>query len=153
MEGRRLDTDRSLTSGKGDKKGNFASKHRRPGWVASMDDLWRALTSKDIQLWDAREPAEWTGSEKKGNAKRAGRVPWASFQSWKEFRVNVDDRPTGFKTAAEIQKVIENFNMNPDKDQIFYCQSGVRTTTAIFMLYLMGWDPDRLKNYDGSWLE
>ena len=89
-------------------------------------------------------------AEKYKGFERAGRVPWASFQSWKEYRVNVDDRPTGFKTAAEIQKVIENFNMNPDKDQIFYCQSGVRTTTAIFMLYLMGWDPDRLKNYDIS---
>lgn len=148
-----FDTDSSITSGKNEKKGNFTAKHRRPGWVASMDDIWRAQTSEDIQLWDTREPAEWTGSKKKGNAKRAGRVPWANFQSWKEYRANVEDKPTGFKTAAEIQKVIEQFKINPEKDQVFYCQSGVRTTTAIFTLYLMGWDPDRLRNYDGSWLE
>ena len=40
-----------------------------------------------------------------------------------------------------------------NKDQVFYCQSGVRTTTHIFSLYLMGWDLDRLHNYDGSWIE
>lgn len=147
------DTDMSLTRGKGDKQGNFTAKPRRPGWVAGTDDVWRAKTSKDIQLWDAREPAEWTGAEKKGHAKQAGHIPWATFQSWTVYRVNVDGKPTGFKTAAEVQKVIDNFSMNSDKDQVFYCHSGVRTTTAIFMLYLMGWDPDRLHNYDGSWLE
>ena len=88
-----------------------------------------------------------------GNARRAGRIPWANFQSWREYRVAIDDDLTGFKTAPEIQAVIDEYAMSPDKDQIFYCQSGVRTTTAIFTLYLMGWDPDRLHNYDGSWLE
>ena len=29
----------------------------------------------------------------------------------------------------------------------------MRTTTHIFALYLMGWDLDRLLNYDGSWIE
>jgi thiosulfate/3-mercaptopyruvate sulfurtransferase len=147
------DTDMSLTSNKPDKQGNFTAQPRRPGWVASMDDVWRAKTDESIQLWDTREPDEWTGSKKKGNAARAGRIPWSTFQSWKEYRVKIDDKPTGFKTAAEIQKVIDKFGMDPSKDQIFYCQSGVRTTTGIFALYLMGWDPDHLMNYDGSWLE
>lgn len=139
---------------KAEKKGNFVAKPRRNGWVASMDDVWRAKTSDQIQLWDTREPDEWDGSKKKGNAKRAGRIPWATFQSWKEYRTKPDgEHPTGFKTAAEVQKVIDKFKMDESKDQIFYCQSGVRTTTGIFALYLMGWDVDRLHNYDGSWLE
>ncbi len=135
------------------KDGTFTAKPRLGGWVASMDDIYRAKTCDSIKLWDTREPDEWTGAKKKGNAKRAGRIPWAVFQSWKEFRVKIDDKPTGFKTAAEMQQVLDKFGMKSDEHQIFYCQSGVRTTTAIFVLHLMGWDHDMMHNYDGSWLE
>jgi len=118
-----------------------------------MADVRRGQTSKDVQVWDNREPAEWSGAEKKGNARRAGRIPWAVFQSWKEYRLEVDGKPAGFKPAAGVQQVIDKFKMDPGKEHIFYCQSGVRSTTPVFVLYLMGWDVDRLHNYDGSWLE
>ena len=36
---------------------------------------------------------------------------------------------------------------------VFYCQSGVRTTQLTFGLCLAGWPLERLKNYDGSWVE
>ena len=147
------DTDMSLTRSRGGNKGSLLAEQPRPGWIASMEDVRRAQTSEDIQLWDTREPDEWSGAAKKGIARRAGRIPWATFQSWQEYRLTIDEKPAGFKTAAEIQAVIDKFAMNPGKDQIFYCHSGVRTTSAIFTLYLMGWDPDRLHNYDGSWLE
>ena len=148
-----LHADLSLTRGSADRRGDFVAKPRRSGWVAQMADVWRAQTSKDVQVWDNREPAEWSGAEKKGNARRAGRVPWAVFQSWKEYRLEADGKPAGFKPAAEIQQVIDTFKMDRGKEHIFYCQSGVRSTTPVFVLYLMGWDVDRLHNYDGSWLE
>ncbi len=133
--------------------GTFVAKLARPGAVAGMTDVWRAKEDPDVQVWDTREPDEWSGETKKGKAKRAGRIPWSTFQSWKEFRTKVSDQPTAFKPAAEIQKVVEKFKMDPNKEQIFYCQSGVRTTTAIFTLYMLGWDAEKLRNYDGSWLE
>jgi len=135
------------------KPGNFDATARRPGWVATMDEVRRAKTATDIQLWDTREPREWSGDVRLGASKRAGRIPWASFQSWKVFRDDVNGHPTAFRQAAEISEAIERFGMRSDADQVFYCQSGVRTTTAIFALYLMGWDPARLRNYDGSWLQ
>jgi len=149
----RLGTETSPTRAKGGKIGNFVARQRRSGWLANMDDVRRARTPKQVRVWDAREPAEWSGAEKKGTARRAGRIPWAAFQSWKEYRVEVDGKPTGFKSAPEIQQVIDRFKMDPRDQHIFYCQSGVRSTTAVFALYLMGWDPDRLYNYEGSWLE
>ena len=48
--------------------------------------------------------------------------------------------------------IFELEGLSPQR-HIFYCQSGVRTTTAIFALYLMGWDPAHLINYPGSWIE
>jgi 3-mercaptopyruvate sulfurtransferase SseA len=94
---------------------------------------------------------------------RAGHIP-GSINIWRpdyelkvgqpqEYRLEVDGKPAGFKPAAEIQQVIDKFKMDPGKERIFYCQSGVRSTTPVFVLYLMGWDVDRLHNYDGSWLE
>ena len=148
-----LHGDASLTRGSADRRGDFVAKPRRSGWVAQMADVRRAETSKEVQVWDNREPAEWSGAEKKGNARRAGRIPWAVFQSWKEYRLQVDGKPAGFKPAAEIQQVIDKFKMDRGKEHIFYCHSGVRSTTPVFVLYLMGWDVDRLHNYDGSWLE
>jgi thiosulfate/3-mercaptopyruvate sulfurtransferase len=50
----------------------------------------------------------------------------------------IDGKATAFKTAVEIQQVIDKFDMDRQQIHIFYCQSGVRSTTAIFTFYLMG---------------
>ena len=49
---------------------------------------------------------EITGEKLKGGAFRKGRIPWAKFLNWKEFKMPVaeGEAPTAFKTAAEIQK-------------------------------------------------
>ncbi len=137
------------------KPGNFVAKDPLPGWKCGIDMVWRAKVEPYIQLWDTREPDEWDGRKLKKGAYRKGRIPWAKFLSWKEFKKKVEDGapPTEFRTAAEIQKVIEKHGLDPNKHQVFYCQSAVRTTTEIFALYLMGWDPAKLHNYDGSWIE
>jgi thiosulfate/3-mercaptopyruvate sulfurtransferase len=146
-------TDAPGARAKGGKTGNFVARQRGSGWLADMDDVRRGEAGKRVRVWDAREPSEWSGAEKRGTAHRAGRVPWAAFQSWKEYRVEVDGQPTAFKSAQEIRQVIDRFNMDPRDQHIFYCQSGVRSATAVFALWLMGWDPDRIYNYEGSWLE
>lgn len=135
------------------KTGTFTARAAGAGLVATMGSVRRAHNAEHVRLWDTREPAEWSGEEKKGNAKRAGRIPWARFQSWKEYRTEINGKHTAFKSASEVQQVIDRYGMNPTDEHIFYCHSGVRSTTAVFALYLMGWDPARLFNYDGSWLE
>lgn len=145
-------TESSLRSTRPARVGDFVAR-QHGALLASMEDVRRARTAGDVRVWDAREPAEWSGAERKGTARRAGRIPWAAFQSWKEYRSEIDGKATAFKTAAEIQQVIDKFGMDRQQRQIFYCQSGVRSTTAVFALYLMGWSPERLFNYEGSWLE
>ncbi len=135
--------------------GNFTAKLAMPGWSVSVTTIWRCKTSKDYQLWDTRGNKEWTGAKLKKGAYAKGRIPWAKHLDWPEFKKPVEEggKPTEFKTAAEIAKVIAKYGMDKNKHQVFYCQSGVRTTTEIFALYLMGWDPGLLHNYDGSWIE
>jgi thiosulfate/3-mercaptopyruvate sulfurtransferase len=148
------DTEMGGGLDKGTKMGNFTAKPRVGGMVWSMDDIWRAKTDDHIQVWDTREPDEWSGAKLKKGAFRKGRIPWSTFLSWKDFRKKVNDKtPTEFRTAEEIAKVIKDNGIDMNKEQVFYCQSGVRTTTHIFSLYLMGWDMAKLHNYDGSWIE
>ena len=148
------DTEMGTGEERGTKTGNFVAKPRKSQMVWSMDDIWRAKTDPTVQVWDTREPDEWSGETLKKGAFRKGRIPWATFLSWKDFRLKVNDAtPTEFKSADEIMKVIAEHNIDKNKHQVFYCQSGVRTTTHIFALYLLGWDMDLVHNYDGSWIE
>lgn len=139
---------------KGKNPGTFVAKPRRSQMVWSMDDVWRAKTDRTVQVWDTREPDEWSGETLKKGAFRKGRVPWAQFSSWKDFRKKVNDKtPTEFRTADEIRAVLDKLGYDRNKEQVFYCQSAVRTTTHIFALYLLGWDMELVHNYDGSWIQ
>jgi thiosulfate/3-mercaptopyruvate sulfurtransferase len=149
------DVEMSILDPTADAPGNFTAGMPLQGWLATMYDVYQASTNVDYQLWDTRENDEWTGAKLKKGAFRQGRIPWAKFLNWKEFKTKVveDAPPTAFKSAADVQKVIDKYGMDKNKRQIFYCQSGVRTTTEMFALYLMGWDSAVLGNYDGSWIE
>lgn len=131
-----------------DNPGTFTAKSALSGWSISMSTIWRCKTSDDFQLWDTRADNEWTGEKLKKGAYAPGRIPWAKQCDWPAFKEG-----TEFKNAAETQKTLDQFGFDKAKQQVFYCQSGVRTTTEMFALYLMGWDPAQLHNYDGSWIE
>lgn len=137
------------------KPGDFTASAPVPGITAVMADVYKAKDNPNYQLWDDREPKEWSGEELKKGAFRKGRIPWGHFLSWKEFKAPVaaGEAYTEFKTADQSREVIKKFGIDPAKTQIFYCQSGVRTTTPIFILYMLGWDPTKTLNYDGSWIE
>ena len=142
--------------GKPKKVGNFVAKDPLPGWTAHMEDIWRAKDNPDVQLWDTRGMKEWTGEKLKRGAYRKGRIPWVTgLWCWKELKMPVKkgEKPTAFKPASEVEKVLKKHGVDRNKHQIFYCQSGVRTTTNIFVLYMLGWDVNKLHNYDGSWIE
>ena len=132
--------------------GNFTAQGGVGFAIASTELVRDAQNNPNLRLWDTREPEEWSGAKRKWGAKRAGRIPWSTFLSWKAFR-HSGSQATAFRCAEAISSAIANHGIDPAQRQIFYCQSGVRTTTAIFALYLMGWDPTHLINYCGSWIE
>jgi thiosulfate/3-mercaptopyruvate sulfurtransferase len=135
--------------------GTFTAKAPNPKWTAVMADVAAAEKNANVQLWDTREKPEWAGEELKKGAFRKGRIPWAQFFNWKEFKKPVaeGEKFTEFKPAAEATQVLQKFGVDKAKDQIFYCQSAVRTTTHIFVMHMLGWNMDKLRNYDGSWIE
>ena len=132
--------------------GNFTARGSWGFGIAATQLVRSAESAAGLRLWDTREPEEWSGAKRKWGAKRAGRIPWSTFLSWKAFR-HSGSEGSAFRSAEAISSAIAHHGLDPGLRHIFYCQSGVRTTTAIFALYLMGWDPAHLINYPGSWIE
>ena len=122
------------------------------GWAADMADVYQGRSGAGSHVWDARGPAEWDGSRRIGGLP-AGRIDWAQYIGWKDFRKASEGRPSEFRTAAEIGPLLKQAAFEPGHDHIFYCHSGVRAATPLFALYLMGFPVERLHLYDGSWIE
>jgi thiosulfate/3-mercaptopyruvate sulfurtransferase len=56
-----------------------------------------------------------------------------------------------FKSAEELRRIFEAAGVTPDRETITYCHTGARATHDYFVLRLLGYQ--KLKNYDGSWIE
>ena len=134
------------------KTGNFIATPALAGWTADMADVYQVRSDAGTRVWDARSVAEWDGSTSIGGLP-AGRIGWAQYIGWKDFRKASEGRPSEFRTAAEIGALLMQAGFEPGHDHIFYCHSGVRAATPLFALYLMGFPIERLHLYDGSWIE
>ena len=132
--------------------GNFVAAPALAAWTAGMADVYQGRSNAGTQVWDAREIVEWDGSKRIGGLP-AGRIDWAQYIGWKDFRRSAEGRPSEFRTAAEIDALLTQSGFEPGHDHIFYCHSGVRAATPLFALYLMGFPVERLHLYDGSWIE
>jgi thiosulfate/3-mercaptopyruvate sulfurtransferase len=56
-----------------------------------------------------------------------------------------------FKSASEIQALLDSMGITPDKEVITYCQTLWRGSHVYFLLRLM--DFEDVQGYDGSWAE
>lgn len=128
--------------------GNFTAKTSLAKWTVDDAYIKASERTNTMQLWDTREPKEWTGEELKKGAFRKGRIPSARFLNWKNFRANDGT----FLSADKLTALIDRSGFDSTKHQVFYCQSGVRTTQELFGLYLLGWPTEKLQNFDGSWI-
>ena len=128
--------------------GNFVAEHPLEGWSIDEAYIKAGHQAGTMQLWDTRERSEWSGEELMTDAFRRGRIPFAKFINWREFR----GKDGTFLPADEMTAMLLGYGFDKAKDQVFYCQAGVRTTQEIMGLYLLGWPLNKLHNYAGSWI-
>jgi thiosulfate/3-mercaptopyruvate sulfurtransferase len=133
-----------------DKRGTFTARVAAPTLRVDTPDLIAAQGSRKAQIWDNRDIREFTGEEQKKGAYRAGRIPGSSHSDWALFKKR--DNQAEWIPAPELAPLIKKLGYDRTKDQYFYCQSGVRSTQALFALYLAGWPLEQLHNYDSSWI-
>jgi thiosulfate/3-mercaptopyruvate sulfurtransferase len=132
------------------RSGTFIARVSLPSLRVDTPEIVAAQSSSKAQIWDNRDLKEFTGEELKKGACRAGRIPGSSHSNWTLFKKK--ENPAEWLTAAELQPVLHKLGYDRSREQYFYCQSGVRSTQALFALYLAGWPLERLHNYDSSWI-
>jgi thiosulfate/3-mercaptopyruvate sulfurtransferase len=138
--------------------------HPDPVKLVSAEQVLERLDDPDVVIVDARSPEEFRGET--ALAERAGRIPGAVNLPWLETLTGGDTAYTTqpnweavlrgggvqvFKPAGELQSMLDELNITPDKAVITYCQTLWRGAHVYFVLRLMGFED--VRGYDGSWAE
>jgi len=124
-------------------EGDF-QPHVQPTWRKTYADILGLIGRDDVQLIDARDTGQYTGTKQRGS--RGGHIPGAVSVP-RELFIG----PGGFKPMDEIRQVLIEKGITPDKPVVAYCNGGVAATIALFALDQLGYQ--NLSNYDGSWNE
>lgn len=129
-----------------------------PAVVATTEQVLTALKSPGAQIVDVRSPKEFSAEDIR--AIRGGHIPGAVNIP---YEMNWVDPDTGFKLAR--RQVPDNSGMalkpagdlrklyaglDPTKETVVYCQSGIRAAETATVLAQLGFKD--VKVYDSSWL-
>ena len=123
-----------------------------PDRLATLGQLKEHYRSQTWKIIDVRSHEEYVGKDEHGN-KRVGHIPDAVHLEWNRFLENSDDTEAvrRFRSAEEIQELLENFRIDKNQTIVTLCQSGIRASLVAFVLELVG--RPAIKLYDGSMAE
>lgn len=102
---------------------------------AAVED---ARDGEDVVLVDTREAWEF----------EAGHIPGAVRLDWREV---VDDESRGLKDREEIEAILDERGITPDKQVVLYCNTARRISHTYLVLRHLGYDD--LGFYEGSLTE
>jgi thiosulfate/3-mercaptopyruvate sulfurtransferase len=116
---------------------------------ASLEEVRRAVASRDAILVDARPPDQYLGDA--GAQMRRGHIPGALNHYWQD-----DLTQEGFghvwKAVADLRDGYAVQGITPDRNIIVYCNSTTEASHVHFTLRsLLGYP--RVRIYVGSWTE
>ncbi len=126
--------------------------------AVSTADILARLKSPNVQLLDVRTAKEFAGEDIR--AIRGGHIPGAINipyeQNWIDPETTTklalskvaDNAGMSLKPKADLKALYAS--MDPDKETIVYCQSGVRAAETATVLADLGFK--NVKVYDSSWL-
>ncbi len=115
---------------------------------AGADYLYTRLENPGVLVWDTRRDNEYRGTEVR--ADRGGHIPGAVHLNWTELQTEVDGVKV-LKSRDEIVALLQAHGLTNDKEIVAHCQTGIRSSYATLVLLGLGYE--RVKNYDGSWIE
>ena len=84
-----------------------------------------------------------------GFFEKKGRIPGCVWMGDWNTLVNVSNNT--FRSQSEIMNIWKNLGVTPDKEPVFYCGTGWRSSMGFFFAYVAGFE--KLRNYDGSFYE
>ena len=130
----------------------------RPELAVTTEDVVGRVRQGNVQIIDARTRGEYQGEDVR--AIRGGHLPGAvniPYESnWKDpdtgaklARRQVPDN-AGMSLAPQAALKALYANLDPNKETVVYCQSGVRAAETATVLESLGFR--NVKVYDSSWL-
>ena len=130
----------------------------QPQLVVSNEEMLKLAPSKSLQIIDARTPDEFSGKDVR--AIRGGHIPNAiniPFEdNWQDPATAIklgkkqvaDNSGMALKNQSDLKKLYAG--LDPDKETVVYCQSGVRAAETAVVLKNLGFKKVRV--YDSAWL-
>lgn len=130
----------------------------RPDLIASTEDVVTRSKTGAVQIIDARTAGEYLGNDVR--AIRGGHIPGALNipyeQNWKDPETSAkmsrrqvpDNKGAGLAPADALRNLYAK--LDPNKETVVYCQSGVRAAETAAVLETLGFN--KVKVYDSSWL-
>lgn len=130
----------------------------RPELLVNTKDVLSRLSDKSAQILDVRAPREYQGEDIR--ALRGGHIPgalniayeqnWADPDTFKKLARKQVKNKDGLNLKSADQLKALYAKLDPNKETIVYCQSGVRASVAATVLREIGFK--NVKVYDSSWL-
>lgn len=115
---------------------------------AEADYIQTRIGHPGAVIWDTRSAGEYAGSDVRAN--RGGHIPGAVHLNWTDLQHEVNGVKV-LKPQDEIVALLNASGLTPDKEILAHCQTGIRSSYATLVLAGLGYE--RIKNYDGSWIE
>lgn len=132
--------------------------------IITADGIQDRLENPDVTIVDARSPQEYSGDV--ALADRGGHIPGAVNLVWldtltggdtmftieSEWQAKLQDEDVElFKSAEQVQNLLDELGIMPEDEVITYCQTLWRGAHVYYLLRLMGFQD--VRGYDGSWAE
>ena len=130
----------------------------QPQLIVSNEEMLKLTKSKSVQIIDARTSDEFSGKDIR--AIRGGHIPNSiniPFEdNWQDPATGIklskkqvsDNSGMALKNQQDLKKLYSN--LDPDKETVVYCQSGVRAAETAVVLKTLGFK--KVKVYDSAWL-
>jgi len=120
----------------------------QPDKVVTREWLEKNLRNKEVVVVDNRSFNEFIGKDVRPGASRGGHIPGAVHLEWTKF----SDKLNTFKSAQDIEKVLNQRGITKDTKVVTYCQTGIgRSTDMALAMKLIGYN--NVVEYTGSWEE
>ncbi|NQV13846.1 thiosulfate sulfurtransferase [bacterium] len=126
-----------------------------PEYITLIENAKQYLSDPQSELVSVRSWAEFIGEVSGYHyIEKKGRIPGAVFGNcgsdayhMENYR-NHDDT---MRSSDEIEAMLSESNLTPNKHLAFYCGTGWRASEAWFSTWLMGWE--FVSIFDGGWFE
>ena len=130
----------------------------QPQLMVTNEEILKLYNDSNLQIVDTRTPDEYSGKDVR--AIRGGHIPNAINipfeENWQDPATAIklskklvsDNRGMALKSKLDLKKLYSK--LDPNKETVVYCQSGVRASETTAVLKDLGFKNVRV--YDSSWL-